>query len=185
MSLALSAPPDFLPTLPAQQLKPQKHTRTPTARSTNTTNKMAFSSGMVKLSLSTILPCLALSAALELALKNMAPTRPEAWHDLVSREIIVTWWPQKMFPNEDGLLNASSALALITTFIISVFAIYASKKGAPGVRDTTSRNAHPRRPPRAPPPPLNNALLVQVFLTDPIPQNRQPKSASPSSSSSA
>lgn len=98
-----------------------------------------FSSGLVTLSLSIILPCLALSSILELALKNAAPKRPENWNELTQGSakratVTVILWPQKMFPNEEGLLNASAALALLTTLMMSVLGIIASRKGTVGVR---------------------------------------------------
>lgn len=101
-----------------------------------------FSSGLVTVCLAIIIPCLAISSILELGLKNGAPRRPEGWTPdnppepgaPTKMDIRTDWWPKHMFPNEEGILNASSALALITAFMMSALAIIALRKGTVGVR---------------------------------------------------
>ena len=105
-----------------------------------------FSSGLVKICLAIILPCLALSSILELALKNGAPGRPKNWNDRnwdgrrapTKRALDTDWWPNDMFPNEEGILNASAALAFLTTLMMSVLAFIAMRKGTVGVRAPVS-----------------------------------------------
>ena len=136
----------------------------------------SFSSGLVTLCLSIILPCLALSSILELAFKNVAPKRPDNWNDLVARPLGAktlytrsiggtVWWPQNMFPDEVGILNASSGMALVTVFIVSVLAICARRSGPAGVRYFPA------------------LLRTTPLLTVPVPKYRQQRSGSPSSSS--
>lgn len=93
-----------------------------------------FSSGLVTLCLAIILPCLALSSILEMGLKNSAPKRPENWNGHSKRDYISDeWWPKKMLPDETGLLNASAALALLTTFMMAILGIIAKRNGTVGV----------------------------------------------------
>ena len=99
----------------------------------------SFSYELVTVSLSIILPCLAISAILELGLKNGAPKRPENWNDRFKRAVNDVWWPKNMFSNDAGLLNASAALALILPLVLGPVAFYALRKGPLGVSPVASR----------------------------------------------